>query len=153
MNALGSSAYDAEGVATKTHDIVAGGIIQSYVLSTYSGRKLGMSSTGNAGGVHNLIIDSGDQDLSGLLRQMGTGLLVTELMGQGVNMVTGDYSRGASGFWVENGEIQYPVEEITIAGNLKDMFANMIAIGNDVNYRSNIRTGSILLEQMSVASE
>ena len=153
LNALGSSAYDAEGVATKTHDIVAGGIIQSYVLSTYSGRKLGMSSTGNAGGVHNLSVDSGDLDFSGLLRQMGTGLMVTELMGQGVNLVTGDYSRGASGFWVENGEIQYPVEEITIAGNLKDMFSNMVAIGNDVDYRSNIRTGSILLEQMSIAGE
>ena len=151
LNALGSSAYDVEGVATRTHDIVAHGIIQSYVLSTYSGRKLGMASTGNAGGVHNLIIDSGDQDFSGLLRQMGTGLLVTELMGQGVNMVTGDYSRGASGFWVENGEVQYPVEEITIAGNLKDMFSNLVAIGNDVDCRGNIRNGSILLEQMSIA--
>lgn len=151
LNALGSSAYDSEGVATKTHNIVADGKIQSYILSTYSGRKLGMPSTGNAGGVHNLIVDSGEHNFNGLLRQMDTGLLVTELMGQGVNMVTGDYSRGASGFWVENGAIQYPVEEITIAGNLKDMFANLVAIGSDVDYRGNIRNGSILLEQMSIA--
>ncbi len=151
LNALGSSAYDAEGVATRTHDIVADGIIQSYVLGTYSGRKLGMPSTGNAGGVHNLIVDSGEHNFDSLLQQMGTGLLVTELMGQGVNMVTGDYSRGASGFWVDNGEIQYPVEEITIAGNLKDMFSSMIAIGNDIDCRGNIRNGSILLEQMSIA--
>ncbi len=152
-NALGSAAYDSEGVATRTRDIVAEGILQGYVLSSYSARKLGMESTGNAGGVHNLIIDSGDNDFIAMLSQLNTGLLVTELMGQGVNRVTGDYSRGASGFWVENGQIQYPVEEITIAGNLKDMYKNIVSVGNDVDLRGNIRTGSILIEQMSIAGE
>ena len=151
--ALGSSAYDGDGVATQTRDIVSDGILRGYVLGTYSARKLGMQSTGNAGGVHNLAIDPGVLDFQGMLRQMGTGLLVTELMGQGVKMVTGDYSRGASGFWVENGEIQYPVEEITIAGNLKDMFRQVVAVGNDIDYRGNVRTGSILIEQMSIAGE
>lgn len=151
--ALGSAAYDSEGVATRTRDIVSGGILQSYVLSTYSARKLGMHSTGNSGGVHNLTIEPGKLDYQGMLNEMHTGLLVTELMGQGVNMVTGDYSRGAAGFWVENGQIQYPVEEITIAGNLKDMLKNIVAVGNDVDYRSNIRTGSILVERMSIAGE
>jgi PmbA protein len=126
-------------------------VLEAYVLSTYSARKLGMTSTGNAGGVHNLIIDPGEMDLPGLLNHMGTGLLVTELMGQGVNLVSGDYSRGAAGFWVENGVIQYPVEEITIAGNLRDMFLTLQAVGNDVDLRGNTRTGSILLEQMTVA--
>lgn len=151
--ALGSAPYDAEGVATHARDIVAGGVLQSYVLSTYSARKLGMQSTGNAGGVHNLLIDPGpdSDDFSSMLRKLDRGLLVTELMGQGVNMVTGDYSRGAAGFWVENGEIQYPVEEITIAGNLRDMFLHLVAVGNDVDCRGNIRSGSILLEQMSIA--
>ncbi len=149
--ALGSAPYDAEGVATHARDIVAGGILQSYVLSSYSARKLGMQSTGNAGGVHNLLIDPGCDDYSGMLRKMHQGLLVTELMGQGINLVTGDYSRGAAGFWVENGEIQYPVEEITIAGNLRDMFRRLVAVGNDVDCRGNIRSGSILLEQMSIA--
>jgi PmbA protein len=152
-NALGSAAYDAEGVATQSRDIVSEGILRGYVLSTYSARKLGMSSTGNAGGVHNLTITPGGLDFKGLLGQMHTGLLVTELMGQGVNMVTGDYSRGAAGFWVEQGEIQYPVEEITIAGNLKDMYRQIQAVGNDVEYRGNVRTGSILLERMSIAGE
>jgi PmbA protein len=151
--ALGSANYDGEGVATQTRDIVSGGILRGYVLSTYSARKLGMRSTGNAGGVHNLTIDPGELDYQGMLKQLHTGLLVTELMGQGVNMVTGDYSRGAAGFWVENGEIQYPVEEITIAGNLKDMFKNIVAIGNDVDYRGNIRTGSILVERLSIAGQ
>jgi len=151
--ALGSGAYDGEGVATQTRDIVSDGILRGYVLSTYSARKLGMHSTGNAGGVHNLTIDPGKLDYQGLLKELNTGLLVTELMGQGVNMVTGDYSRGAAGFWVENGEIQYPVEEITIAGNLKDMLKNIVAVGNDVDYRGNIRTGSILVERMSIAGE
>jgi PmbA protein len=151
--ALGSSAYDGEGVATQTRDIVSDGILRGYVLSTYSARKLGLQSTGNAGGVHNLTIDAGMLDYQGMLKELNTGLLVTELMGQGVNMVTGDYSRGASGFWVENGEIQYPVEEITIAGNLKDMLKNIVAVGNDVDYRGNIRTGSILVERMSIAGE
>ena len=151
--ALGSAAYDGEGVATKTRDIVSDGILRSYVLSTYSARKLGLRSTGNAGGVRNLTITPGELDYQGMLKQLDTGLLVTELMGQGVNMVTGDYSRGAAGFWVENGEIQYPVEEITIAGNLKDMFKNIVAVGNDVDYRGNVRTGSILVERMSIAGE
>ncbi|MFW5443389.1 MAG: metalloprotease PmbA [Methylococcaceae bacterium] len=151
--ALGSSAYDSEGVMTRTRDIVSEGVLQGYVLSSYSARKLGMKSTGNAGGVHNLTLDSGKNDFTAMLKQLNTGLLVTELMGQGVNGVTGDYSRGASGFWVENGEIQYPVEEITIAGNLKDMYKNIVSVGNDVDYRSNIRTGSILIEQMSIAGE
>ncbi len=151
--ALGSAAYDGDGVATQIRDIVSEGILRGYVLGIYSARKLGMQSTGNAGGVHNLAIESGSLDFQGMLKQMGTGLLVTELMGQGVKMVTGDYSRGASGFWIENGEIQYPVEEITIAGNLKDMFKHIVAVGNDIDYRGNIRTGSILIEQMSIAGE
>ena len=151
--ALGSSAYDSEGVATKSRDIVSEGILRSYVLGTYSARKLGLRSTGNAGGVRNLTIDPGDLDFQGLLKKLDTGLLVTELMGQGVNVLTGDYSRGAAGFWVENGLIQYPVEEITIAGNLKDMLKNIVAVGNDIDYRGSTRTGSILVEQMSIAGE
>jgi PmbA protein len=151
LGALGSSIYDGEGVATQARDLVRDGVLQGYILSTYSARKLGLRSTGNAGGVHNLTITPSDSDFEALLRQMNTGLLVTELMGQGVNMVTGDYSRGAAGFWVENGVIQYPVEEITIAGNLKTIFKNIVAIGNDVDYRGNTRTGSILVEQMSIA--
>lgn len=151
--ALGSAPYDAEGVATQARDIITDGVLQSYVLSSYSARKLGLRSTGNAGGVHNLQIDPapGSDDFSAMLRNMHQGLLVTELMGQGINIVTGDYSRGAAGFWVENGEIQYPVEEITIAGNLKDMFLHLVAVGNDVDRRGNIRSGSILLEQMAIA--
>ena len=151
--ALGSAAFDGEGVATKSHDIVSEGILRSYVLSTYSARKLGLHSTGNAGGVRNLTIDTGALDFQGMLKQLDTGLLVTELMGQGVNILTGDYSRGAAGFWVENGQIQYPVEEITIAGNLKDMLRNIVAVGNDIDYRGNVRTGSILVERMSIAGE
>ncbi len=151
--ALGSSSYDGEGVATQTRDIVSAGILRGYVLSSYSARKLGMRTTGNASGVHNLTVDPGELDFNGLLTLMGTGLLVTELLGQGVNRVTGDYSRGASGFWVENGVIQFPVEEITIAGNLKTMLSNIVAIGNDVDLRGNIRTGSILLEKMSIAGQ
>ena len=149
--ALGSTPFDNDGVSPANRDLVRDGILQGYVLDVYSARKLGLRSTGNAGGVHNLTIEPGDKDLSGLLRQMGTGLLVTELIGFGVNNVTGDYSRGAAGFWVENGEIQYPVEEITIAGNLKDMFRGLAAVGNDVDARGNIRTGSILIESMTLA--
>ena len=152
-SALGSSAYDGEGVATQSRDIVKDGYLRGYVLSTYSARKLGMQTTGNAGGVHNLTIAPGTQDFQGMLNLLNSGLLVTECMGQGVNMVNGNYSRGAAGFWVENGEIQFPVEEITIAGNLKDMYKNMVAVGNDVDYRGNIRTGSILIERMSIAGE
>lgn len=149
--ALGSNNYDAEGVATQTRDIIADGVLQDYVLSSYSARKLGLQTTGNAGGVHNLTIAPGDKDLDGLLRQMDTGLLVTEVLGQGVNFMTGDYSRGAAGFWVEKGQIQYPVEEITIAGNLVDMFQQIVAVGNDIELRGSTRTGSIMLEQMTIA--
>lgn len=151
--ALGSASYDAEGVATQARDIVSEGVLRSYLLSTYSARKLGMKTTGNAGGVHNVIVEPGERDFAGMLALLDTGLLVTELMGQGVNRVTGDYSRGASGFWVENGQIQYPVQEITIAGNLKTMLRNLVAIGNDVDLRGNVRVGSILLEQMAIAGE
>ena len=151
--ALGSAPFDNEGVATQARDLVQDGILQGYVLDSYSARKLGMQTTGNAGGVHNLFIDPGQHDLDGLLRTMHTGLLVTELLGSGVNTVTGDYSRGAAGFWVENGEIQYPVEEITIAGNLRDMYQQLVEVGTDVDLRGNIRTGSILIENMTVAGE
>jgi PmbA protein len=151
IGGLGSAMYDGEGVATRHRDLVRGGILQDYVLSTYSARKLGLKSTGNAGGVRNLTITPTGGDFQSMLQLLGTGLLVTELMGQGVKMVTGDYSRGAAGFWVENGVIQYPVEEITIAGNLKEMFKNIVAVGNDVDLRGNTRTGSILIEQMSIA--
>jgi len=149
--ALGSASYDAEGVATRAHDIVSNGILRSYLLGSYSARKLGMQSTGNAGGVHNLTVEPGERDFQTMLALLDTGLLVTELMGQGVNRITGDYSRGASGFWVENGQIQYPVQEITVAGNLKTMLRNIVAIGNDVDLRGNVRVGSILVEQMSIA--
>ncbi|BBL56925.1 metalloprotease PmbA [Methylomonas koyamae] len=151
--ALGSASYDAEGVATRARDIVCNGILKSYILSTYSARKLGMQTTGNAGGVHNLIVEPGERDFADMLKLLDTGLLVTELMGQGVNRVTGDYSRGASGFWVENGTIQFPVQEITIAGNLKEMLRNIVAIGKDVDLRGNIRVGSILVERMAIAGE
>jgi PmbA protein len=149
--ALGSTPFDNDGVAPANRDLVRDGILQGYVLDVYSARKLGLRSTGNAGGVHNLTIEPGDKDLAGLLKQMGTGLLVTELIGFGINGVTGDYSRGAAGFWVENGEIQYPVEEITIAGNLKDMYRGLVSVGNDVDRNGNIRTGSILIESMTLA--
>ena len=151
--ALGSAPFDNEGVATRDRDLIRDGVLQGYVLDSYSARKLGMQTTGNAGGVHNLTVEPGSHDLAGLLRQMDTGLLVTELMGQGINMVTGDYSRGAAGFWVEGGEIQYPVEEITVAGNLKDMFQQLAEVGNDVDRRGNIHTGSVLIESMTVAGE
>jgi PmbA protein len=150
---LGSAPFDLEGVATRERVLVEGGVLQGYVLSSYSARKLGMQSTGNAGGVHNLSIRQGDLDLQGLLREMGRGLVVTELMGQGVNTVTGDYSRGASGFWVENGEIAYPVQEITVAGNLREVFRRLRAVGNDVDTRGNILTGSLLIDDMTVAGE
>jgi PmbA protein len=151
--ALGSAPYDAEGVATRERSLIAGGILQSYVLSSYSARKLGLVSTGNAGGVHNLLIQPGALQLAELLQAMGTGLLITELMGQGVNLVTGDYSRGAAGFWVEQGEIVHPVEEITIAGNLKDLYQQLIAVGGDVDLRGNTRTGSLWFESMTVAGD
>jgi PmbA protein len=150
---LGSGSFDADGVATRDREIVTGGILQGYFLSTYTGRKLGMPTTANAGGSHNLIIEPGADDLAGLLAKMGRGLLVTELLGQGINYVTGDYSRGAAGFWIENGKIAYPVEEITIAGNLKTMLAGIVAVGNDVLVRGSKQTGSILIERMTVAGE
>jgi len=149
--ALGSAPYDNEGVATQARDLVTDGVLQGYVLDSYSARKLGMETTGNAGGVHNLIVDPGERDLPGLLRAMDTGLLITEVIGFGVNILTGDYSRGVAGFWVEGGEVQYPVDEITVAGNLRDMFAGISAIGNDVDRRGNVRTGSVLIEQMTIA--
>ncbi|HLT04727.1 MAG TPA: metallopeptidase TldD-related protein, partial [Pseudomonas sp.] len=149
--ALGSAAFDGDGLATYAKPFVTNGELVSYVLGTYSGRKLGLPSTANAGGVHNLFVSHGDEDQAALLRRMGRGLLVTELMGQGLNLVTGDYSRGAGGYWVENGEIQFPVQEVTIAGNLRDMFRRIVAIGNDLEMRSTIRTGSVLIEKMMVA--
>jgi PmbA protein len=151
---LASSPFDAEGVATRDRELVRHGVLDGYVLGSYSARKLGLKTTGNAGGIHNLIVDPSDSlDAQAMLRKLHTGLLVTELMGQGVNGVTGDYSRGASGFWVENGEIAYPVHEITIAGNLKDMYRSIVAIGSDVDGRGTIRTGSVLIDGMTIAGE
>jgi len=150
---LGSAPFDNEGVATQARDLVCDGVLQGYVLDSYAARKLGMDTTGNAGGVHNLFINHGELDQDGLLRRMERGLLVTALMGQGVNPVTGDYSRGAAGFWVEYGEIQFPVEEITIAGNLRDMFRHIVGVSSDVETRGNIRTGSVLIERMTIAGE
>lgn len=147
----GSAAYDNEGVATRDRDLVADGILAGYVLDSYSGRKLDMPSTGNAGGVHNLTLAPGRLGPDDLLKQMGTGLWVTELIGHGVNTVTGDYSRGAAGFWVEGGEIQYPVEEITIAGNLKDMYKKIVEVGSDIDVRGNLRTGSVLIDGITIA--
>jgi len=150
---LASAPFDDEGVATHARDLVEHGVLQGYVLSSYSARKLGMQTTGNAGGNHNLLLESGDLDFDGLLKKMDTGLVVTELLGHGTNMVTGDYSRGAAGFWVEGGEICYPVEEITVAGNLKDMFRQIVAVGNDVLIQGSKQCGSILVERMTVAGE
>jgi PmbA protein len=152
--AMGSAPFDDEGVATRDRELVADGILTGYILSSYSARKLGLETTGNAGGAHNLLVAptlAGGADA--LLSRLGTGLLVTELMGQGVNMVTGDYSRGAAGFWVENGSIQYPVAEITIAGNLRDMLKGIAAVGDDVDVRGGTRVGSILLQEMTIAGE
>lgn len=148
-----SSSYDAEGVATRESPLVSAGVLQRYVLGSYSARKLGLQTTGNAGGVHNLAVASNAGDFDSMLQAMGRGLLVTELMGQGVNTITGDYSRGAAGFWVEDGRIQYPVDGVTIAGNLRTMFAAIEAAGSDVDPRSHIRTGSILIGRMTVAGE
>lgn len=150
---LASSPFDNEGVATHARNLVVDGALQGYILSSYSARKLGMPTTGNAGGNHNLVLQSGDLDFDGLLKHMQKGLLVTELLGHGINLVTGDYSRGAAGFWVENGQIQYPVEEITIAGNLGQMFKQIIAVGNDVLVQGSKQTGSILIESMTIAGE
>ena len=149
--ALASAAFDGEGVATAPRDLVTGGMLRGYVLDSYSARKLAMSTTGNAGGIHNLTVDAGSKSFEVLLAEMDTGLLVTDLMGMGINIVTGDYSRGAAGFWVEGGKIAYPVEEITIAGNLADMFLGIREVGADVDARGAIRTGSLLVEQMTIA--
>ena len=152
LRCLASTPFDSEGVRTQDREIVEGGILQTYLVTSYSGKKLGMPSTGHAGGIHNWLVKPNlAGGLTALLRQMGTGLLVTDVMGQGVNIVTGDYSRGASGFWVENGEIQYPVAEITIAGQLQDMLKNMVAVADDIEHRSNIQTGSILLDKMKIS--
>ena len=148
---LGSAAFDNDGVATRERDVVRNGVLEGYFLSTYTGRKLGMPTTGNAGGSHNLILDSGQHDLPGLMKLMGRGLLLTEVLGHGINYVTGDYSRGAAGFWIENGEIAHPVEEITIAGNLRDMFAGIVAVGKDVLVRGSKQTGSILIDRLTLA--
>jgi PmbA protein len=155
MKALGSSPFDGEGVATRDRDLVNDGVLQGYILGSYSARKLGLKTTGNAGGTHNVLVESktGGMEIGALMRELGTGLLVTELMGQGVNGVTGDYSRGASGYWVENGVQVYPAHEITIAGNLKDMYNNIAAIGNDVDVRGGVRVGSILISEMMIAGE
>ena len=149
---LASTPFDSEGVRTQDLEIIQDGVLQTYLLTSYSGRKMGMQSTGHAGGIHNWLVKPNlTGGLTALLRQMGTGLLVTDVMGQGVNIVTGDYSRGAAGFWVENGEIQYPVAEITIAGQLQDMLKNIVAVADDVEHRSNIQTGSILLDKMKIS--
>jgi PmbA protein len=150
---LASSPFDDDGVVTKDREVVEGGVLQGYFLSTYSARKLGMTTTGNAGGSHNLLVEPGQYDLAGLLKEMGTGLLVTEVLGHGINYVNGDYSRGAAGYWVEKGKIAYPVHEITIAGNLKDMFRGIVAIGNDVIARGSKQCGSILIDRMTVAGQ
>ena len=149
--AMGSSYFDDDGVATRARDVIKDGVVQGYFLGIYSARKLGLPTTANSGGSHNLTLAHGDQSLAQLIRSMRKGLLVTDLMGQGTNIVTGDYSRGAGGYWVENGEIQFPVEEITIAGNLRDMYQHIVAIGNDVLARGGRSNGSILVEGMTVA--
>ena len=151
--ALASSPFDEEGVATRTRGVVRGGVLEGYFLGCYSARKLGMRSTGSAGGNHNLVIAADGPDFRGMLRRLGRGLLVTELLGHGINLVTGDYSRGAAGYWVENGEIAHPVEEITIAGNLKDMFLGIAAVGRDTVVRGSRRSGSILVDNMTIAGE
>ncbi len=150
---LASTPFDEEGVATRRRVVVRDGVVEGYFLGSYAARKLGLQSTGNAGGHHNLVIRTGKRDFRGMLREMGRGLLVTELLGQGVNLVTGDYSRGAAGYWVEGGEIRFPVEEITIAGNLRDMFRGIAAMGSDVVVRSGRSVGSILVENMTIAGD
>jgi len=151
LRGLGSAPFDADGVSTYEKNFVTDGVLSSYSLGDYAAKRLKMKTTANSGGVHNLQITHSDKNLSALLQEMNQGLLVTELIGQGVNIVTGDYSRGVFGYWVENGEIQYPVHEITIASNLKEMFKRIVAVGNDVDKRSSIQTGSILIEEMMLA--
>ena len=151
--ALASAPFDQEGVATRDRELVAGGVLEGYVLGSYSARKLGLRTTGNAGGSYNLIVPGRGRDFDGMLALMGRGLLVTELMGQGVNGVTGDYSRGATGFWVEDGRIAYPVHEVTVAGNLRDMYRTMVEVGSDMDSRGGVRVGSVLLEEMTIAGD
>lgn len=151
--ALASAPFDQEGVATRDRELVAGGVLEGYVLGSYSARKLGLRTTGNAGGTYNLIVPGRGRDFDGMLALMGRGLLVTELMGQGVNGVTGDYSRGATGFWVEDGRIAYPVHEVTVAGNLRDMYRSMVEIGSDMDNRGGVRIGSVLLDEMTIAGD
>ena len=151
LKGWGSAMFDGDGVATTNKNFVKEGVLTSYMLDAYSARQLKRQTTGNAGGAYNVYVSTSDKDLSQLLRDMGNGLLVTELIGQGLNLITGDYSRGVFGFWVENGEIQYPVSEVTIAGNLRDMFRHVVSVGNDIDRRGNIQTGSILLEEMMLA--
>ncbi|HBW42135.1 MAG TPA: metalloprotease PmbA [Leclercia adecarboxylata] len=153
LKGLASTPFDSEGVRTQARDIIKDGVLQTWLLTSYSARKLGLTSTGHAGGIHNWRIAGQGHSFDELLKQMGTGLVVTELMGQGVSAITGDYSRGAAGFWVENGVIQYPVSEVTIAGNLKEMWRNMVTIGDDIETRSNIQCGSVLLPEMKIAGQ
>ena len=153
LRGLASTPFDSEGVFTQDREIITDGVLATYLLTSYAARKMDMKPTGHAGGIHNWFVQSTGQNYEQMLKELGTGFLVTEVMGQGVNGVTGDYSRGAAGFWVENGEIQYPVSEVTIAGNLKEMFQQIIAVGSDVETRSQIQTGSILLESMKIAGE
>ena len=155
LRGLASSPFDQEGAATRDRDLVRAGVLEGYVLGSYSARRLGLKTTGNAGGIHNMLVTTaeGGLDTPAFLKRLNTGLLVTELMGQGVNGVTGDYSRGASGFWVENGAIAYPVHEITIAGNLRPMYRDIVALGSDVDTRGGIRTGSVLIGEMTIAGE
>jgi PmbA protein len=152
--AAASAPFDDEGVATRDRELVADGVLTGYMLSSYSARKLGLQTTGNAGGAHNLLVaPTAHGGFEALVKTLGTGLLVTELMGQGVNTVTGDYSRGAAGFWVEGGTIEYPVAEITIAGNLTGMFKHIVAVGDDVDVRGGVRVGSVLIEEMTIAGD
>jgi len=153
LKGLASTPFDSEGVRTQQREIIKDGVLQTWLLTSYAARKLGLQSTGHAGGIHNWRIVGQGHDFSAMLKQLGTGLVVTELMGQGVSGITGDYSRGAAGFWVENGEIQYPVSEITIAGNLKDMWRNIVTVGSDIETRSNIQCGSVLLPEMNIAGQ
>ena len=153
QGALGSAPFDGEGVATRDRDLVVNGMLTGYLLDAYSARKLGLATTGNAGGVHNLVVQGDRLDHDALLQRLGTGLLVTEMMGQGVNPVTGDYSRGAAGFWIENGVVDRPVHEITVAGNLRDMYKGIVALGDDLDCRGAIHCGSILIEQMTIAGD
>ncbi|TQQ56119.1 metalloprotease PmbA [Vibrio cholerae] len=153
MRGLASSPFDSEGVRTQDLEIITDGVLATYLLTSYAARKMNMTPTGHAGGIHNWYVNSTGQNYQQMLKELGTGLLVTEVMGQGMNVVTGDYSRGAAGFWVENGEIKYPVSEITIAGNLKQMLQQIVAVGSDIETRSQIQTGSILIESMKVAGE